>query len=121
MQNPVLLVSPQQLLDLNKELTVDGAISGALTAAVLPRDRNIAGIDIDTVVTPFGSIGMMVIDPNASANKTLLLTLHSYNQYLQTLDMELCSYMTLTKMITQEYKNNLHEMGYDFGPPYTTV
>ncbi len=61
MQSPVLCVSPKQLLDLNKELLA-GTVG--ITGAILPRDRSIAGIDIDTIVTPFGSIGLMVIDPN---------------------------------------------------------
>ena len=38
--------------------------SGGTTAAILPRDRNVGGVDIDTVITPFGSIGMMVLDSN---------------------------------------------------------
>ena len=49
----------KQLLDLNTE---HGGNVG-ITGAIIPRDRNVAGIDIDTVVTPFGSIGLMVIDP----------------------------------------------------------
>ena len=120
MQNPVLLVSPQQLLDLNKELTVDGAISGALTAAVLPRDRNIAGIDIDTVVTPFGSIGMMVIDPNIMpANKAFIVDF----AFVQPVFTNIPGYGTVfVRDIDQDdyarvAKAIYIEMGYDFGPP----
>ena len=120
MQNPVLLVSPQQLLDLNKELTVDGAISGALTAAVLPRDRNIAGIDIDTVVTPFGSIGMMVIDPNIMpANKAFIVDF----AFVQPVFTNIPGYGTVfVRDIDQDdyarvAKAIYMEMGYDFGPP----
>ena len=118
--NPVLCVSPQQLLDLNKELTVDGAISGALTAAVLPRDRNIAGIDIDTVVTPFGSIGMMVIDPNIiPANKAFIVDFAFVQPVFTNIpgfgtvfvrDVEQDDYARVAKAIYME-------MGYDFGPP----
>tara|TARA_Y100001949_G_scaffold60624_1_gene51350 strand:+ start:3536 stop:4663 length:1128 start_codon:yes stop_codon:yes gene_type:complete len=120
MQNPVLLVSPQQLLDLNKELTVDGAISGALTAAVLPRDRNVAGIDIDTVVTPFGSIGMMVIDPNIMpANKAFIVDF----AFVQPVFTNIPGFGTVfVRDIDQDdharvAKAIYMEMGYDFGPP----
>jgi len=61
MVQPVLCLSPKQLLDLNKELLAGNV---GITGAILPRDRNLAGIDIDVIVTPFGQIGMMVIDPN---------------------------------------------------------
>ena len=47
-------------MDLNKELL---AGSVGITGAILPRDRNLAGIDIDVIVAR-GLIGMMVIDPN---------------------------------------------------------
>ena len=50
MQQPVLCLSPKQLLDLNKELLA-GTVG--ITGAILPRDRNLAGIDIDVIVTPF--------------------------------------------------------------------
>ena len=71
MQQPVLCLSPKQLLDLNKELLA-GTVG--ITGAILPRDRNLAGIDIDVIVTPFGQIGMMVIDPNIlPANKAFIL------------------------------------------------
>ena len=120
MQNPVLLVSPQQLLDLNKELTVDGAISGALTAAVLPRDRNIAGIDIDTVVTPFGSIGMMVIDPNIMpANKSFIVDF----AFVQPVFTNIPGYGTVfVRDIDQDANARIGkaiymEMGFEFGPP----
>ena len=57
----VLVVTPGQLLSLNKELVSSTSPSTALNGAILPRDRNVGGIDIDTIVTPFGSIGLMVI------------------------------------------------------------
>ena len=46
MKQPVLVVNTKgQLLALNKELA-KGTIG--LAAAIIPRDRNVAGIDIDT-------------------------------------------------------------------------
>jgi len=52
MQNPVLFARPASILDLNQGL----AAAGNLQMAVLPRDRNVAGVNIDTIVTPFGNI-----------------------------------------------------------------
>jgi len=60
MRQPVLFVSPTMLLDLNKELIK--ATVGSVNYGILPRDRNIGGVDIDTVVTPFGSIGLALSD-----------------------------------------------------------
>ena len=68
MIQPVLVVTPGQLLSLNKELVEATSPATAMNAAILPRDRNIAGVDIDTIVTPFGAIGLMVIDPNIMPN-----------------------------------------------------
>ena len=60
MRQPVLFVSPTMLLDLNKELVK--ATVGSVNYGILPRDRNVGGVDIDTIVTPFGSIGLALSD-----------------------------------------------------------
>tara|TARA_R110002020_G_scaffold204644_4_gene408910 strand:+ start:458 stop:1579 length:1122 start_codon:yes stop_codon:yes gene_type:complete len=117
MQSPVLCVSPSQLLDLNKELLA-GTVG--ITGAIIPRDRNIAGIDIDTIVTPFGSIGMMVIDPNIlPANTAYILDF----AFIQPVFTNIPGYGTVfVRDIDQDdfarvSKAIYMEMGYDFGPP----
>jgi hypothetical protein len=117
MQSPVLCVSPKQLLDLNKELL---AGSVGITGAILPRDRSIAGIDIDTIVTPFGSIGLMVIDPNIMPSNTAFILDFAFIQPVFTnipgygtvfvRDIDQDDYARVSKAIYME-------MGYDFGPP----
>lgn len=56
MQNTVLFARPGSVLDLNQGLVAQGNQK----MAVLPRDRNIAGINIDTIITPFGNMGLVV-------------------------------------------------------------
>jgi hypothetical protein len=70
MQNPVLFVRPQTALDLNLNL----AKNGSNQMAILPRDRNVAGINIDTLVTPFGNIGL-VVNEFVSAENAFILDL----------------------------------------------
>jgi len=117
MQQPVLCVSPKQLLDLNKEL-LEGTVG--ITGAIIPRDRSIAGIDIDSVVTPFGTIGMMVIDPNIMpANEAFILDF----AFIQPVFTNIPGYGTVfVRDIDQDdtakvAKAIYMEMGYDFGPP----
>jgi len=117
MQSPVLCVTPKQLLDLNKEL-LQGTVG--ITGAIIPRDRNVAGIDIDTIVTPFGSIGMMVIDPNIMpANSAFILDF----AFIQPVFTNIPGYGTVfVRDIDQDdyarvSKAIYMEMGYDFGPP----
>jgi hypothetical protein len=117
MQQPVLCVSPKQLLDLNKEL-LEGNVG--ITGAILPRDRAIAGIDIDTIVTPFGSIGLMVIDPNIlPANTAFILDF----AFIQPVFTNIPGYGTVfVRDIDQDANAQVAkaiymEMGYDFGPP----
>jgi len=117
MQSPVLCVSPKQLLDLNKEL-LQGNVG--ITGAILPRDRNIAGIDIDVIVTPFGQIGLMVIDPNILPANTAFILDFAFIQPVFTnipgygtvfvRDIDQDDYARVSKAIYME-------MGYDFGPP----
>jgi hypothetical protein len=117
MQSPVLCVSPKQLLDLNKELLAGNV---GITGAILPRDRSIAGIDIDTIVTPFGSIGLMVIDPNIIPANTAFILDFAFIQPVFTnipgygtvfvRDIDQDDYARVSKAIYME-------MGYDFGPP----
>ena len=118
MQQPVLCVTPKQLLDLNKEL-LNNSLSGT-QAAILPRDRSIAGVDIDTIVTPFGSIGMMVIDPNIMPDNNAFILDFAFIQPVFTnipgygtvfvRDIDQDDYARVSKAIYME-------MGYDFGPP----
>jgi hypothetical protein len=117
MIQPVLCVTPKQLLDLNKELL---AGSVGITGAILPRDRSIAGIDIDSVVTPFGTIGMMVIDPNIMpANEAFILDF----AFIQPVFTNIPGYGTVfVRDIDQDdyarvSKAIYMEMAYDFGPP----
>jgi hypothetical protein len=117
MVQPVLCVTPKQLLDLNKELL---AGSVGITGAILPRDRNLAGIDIDVIVTPFGQIGMMVIDPNIMpANNAFILDF----AFIQPVFTNIPGYGTVfVRDIDQNAdakvaKGIYMEMGYDFGPP----
>ena len=117
MVQPVLCVTPKQLLDLNKELL---AGSVGITGAILPRDRNLAGIDIDVIVTPFGQIGMMVIDPNIMpANEAFILDF----AFIQPVFTNIPGYGTVfVRDIDQNAdakiaKGIYMEMAYDFGPP----
>ena len=70
MQNPVLFARPASILDLNQGL----AAAGNLQMAVLPRDTNVAGVNIDTIVTPFGNIGL-VVNEFVPASKAFVLDL----------------------------------------------
>lgn len=116
MQQPVLCLSPKQLLDLNKELLA-GTVG--ITGAILPRDRNLAGIDIDVIVTPFGQIGMMVIDPNIlPANSAFILDF----AFIQPVFTNIPGYGTVFVRDIDQDANAMvakavyMEMGYDFGP-----
>ena len=109
MIQPVLCVTPKQLLA--------GTIGTA--TAILPRDRNLAGVDIDTIVTPFGAIGMMVIDPNIMPAGTAYILDFAFIQPVFTnipgfgtvfvRDLDQDDYARVGKAIYME-------MGYDFGP-----
>ena len=117
MIQPVLCVNPKQLLDLNKEL-LEGNVG--ITGAILPRDRSIAGIDIDTIVTPFGAIGLMVIDPNIMPTDEAYILDFAFIQPVFTnipgygtvfvRDLDQDDYARVGKAVYME-------MGYDFGPP----
>ena len=117
MVQPVLCLSPKQLLDLNKELLA-GTVG--ITGAILPRDRNLAGIDIDVIVTPFGQIGMMVIDPNIIPANTAFIVDFAFVQPAFT---NIPGYGTVfVRDIDQDANAQVAkaiymEMGYDFGPP----
>ena len=117
MIQPVLCVNPKQLLDLNKEL-LTGTVG--ITGTILPRDRSIAGIDIDTIVTPFGAIGLMVIDPNIMPADCAFILDFAFIQPVFTnipgygtvfvRDLDQDDYARVGKAVYME-------MGYDFGPP----
>ena len=117
LKQPVLCVSPKQLLDLNTEL-IGGNVG--ITGAIIPRDRNVAGIDIDTVVTPFGSIGLMVIDPDIMpAGSAFILDL----AFIQPVFTNIPGYGTVfVRDIDQDANARVGkaiymEMGAEFGPP----
>jgi hypothetical protein len=118
MTNPVLIVNPKQMLDLNKEL-ISNSLSGTL-AAILPRDRNVGGVDIDTIVTPFGSVGMMVVDPNILPADTAFIADLSYISPVFT---NIPGYGTVfVRDIDQDANARIGkaiymEMGFEFGPP----
>ena len=117
MSQPVLCVTPAQLLDLNNEL-VKGTVD--IAGAIIPRDRNVAGIDIDTIITPFGSIGMMVIDPNIMPVNTAFILDFAYIQPVFT---NIPGYGTVfVRDIDQDANARIGkaiymEMGFQFGPP----
>ena len=117
MKQPVLCVSPQQLLDLNNEL-VKGTVD--IAGAIIPRDRNIAGIDVDTVITPFGSIGLMVIDPDIMPTGTaFILDL----AYIQPVFTNIPGFGTVfVRDLDQDANARIGkaiymEMGFEFGHP----
>ena len=117
MKQPVLAVSPKQLLDLNNEL-VKGTVD--IAGAIIPRDRNVAGIDIDTVVTPFGSIGLMVIDPEILPDNTaFILDL----AYIQPVFTNIPGFGTVfVRDLDQDANARIGkaiymEMGFEYGPP----
>ena len=117
LRQPVLCVSPKQLLDLNTEL-IGGNVG--ITGAIIPRDRNVAGIDIDTVVTPFGSIGLMVIDPDIMPTGTsFILDL----AFIQPVFTNIPGYGTVfVRDIDQDANARVGkaiymEMGAEYGPP----
>ncbi len=117
LKQPVLCVSPKQLLDLNTEL-VSGNVG--ITGAIIPRDRNVAGVDIDTVVTPFGSIGLMVIDPDIMPTGTsFILDL----AYIQPVFTNIPGFGTVfVRDIDQDANARIGkaiymEMGAEYGPP----
>jgi hypothetical protein len=117
LNQPVLCVTPKQLLDLNTEL-LQGNVG--ITGAIIPRDRNVAGIDIDTVVTPFGSIGMMVIDPDIMpSNKAFILDL----AHVQPVFTNIPGFGTVfVRDLDQDANARIGkavymEMGFEYGPP----
>ena len=117
MSQPVLAVTPKQLLDLNNEL-VKGTVD--IAGAIIPRDRNVAGIDIDTVITPFGSIGLMVIDPDIMPTGTaFILDL----AHIQTVFTNIPGFGTVfVRDLDQDANARIGkaiymEMGFEFGPP----
>src|SRR5210317_1666469 len=94
--------------------------TGGTTAAVLPRDRNVGGIDIDTVITPFGSIGMMALDGNILGSNDAFIVDMAYVSPIFTnipgkgtvfvRDIDQDDNARVAKAIYME-------MGIDFGPP----
>jgi len=118
MQNLVLVVNPEQLLDLNKELI--NATVGSTNYAILPRERNVAGVDIDTVITPFGNIGLVVEETNLlGANKAAIVDMSFIKPVFTNIpgkgtvfvrDIDQDDYARVAKAIYME-------MGFDFGPP----
>ena len=117
LKQPVLCVSPKQLLDLNTEL-IGGNVG--ITGAIIPRDRNVAGIDIDTVVTPFGSIGLMVIDPDIMpTGSSFILDM----AYIQPVFTNIPGFGTVfVRDLDQDANARIGkaiymEMGFEFGPP----
>ena len=117
LKQPVLCVTPKQLLDLNTEL-LQGNVG--ITGAILPRDRSVAGVDIDTVVTPFGSIGMMVIDPDIMpTGSAFIIDL----AYIQPVFTNIPGFGTVfVRDLDQDANARIGkaiymEMGFEFGPP----
>ena len=117
MREPVLFISPQMLLDLNKELLAP-TVSGAVTGGILPRDRNVGGVDIDTVVTPFGAMGMALSD-NLPSGKAFIIDLAFVSPVFLNIpgkgtvfirDLDQDANARIGKAVYME-------MGYDFGPP----
>jgi hypothetical protein len=117
LREPVLFISPAMLLDLNKEL-VNPTVSGALTGGILPRDRNVGGVDIDTIVTPFGAMGLALSD-YLPANKAFIVDMAYVTPCFLNVpgkgtvfirDLDQGDNARMGKAVYME-------MGYDFGPP----
>ena len=117
LREPVLFISPAMLLDLNKEL-VNPTVSGALTGGILPRDRNVGGVDIDTIVTPFGAMGLALSD-YLPANKAFIVDM----AYVTPIFLNVPGKGTVFIRDLDQGDNArmgkavYMEMGYDFGPP----
>ena len=117
MKNPVLFCSPSQLLDLNNEVIKGTAASGSTNYGILPRDRNVGGVDIDTLVTPFGTIGMALSDylpanrcyiVDLAFVKPVFLNIPGYGtMFVRDIDQD--DYARMAKAVYME-------MGFDFGP-----
>ena len=91
-----------------------------IAGAIIPRDRNVAVIDIDTVITPFGAIGLMVIDPDIMPDNTaFILDL----AYIQPVFTNIPGYGTVfVRDLDQDANARIGkaiymEMGFEFGPP----
>ena len=117
MRNPVLFCQPTALLDLNKEMVNATVVSGK-NYGILPRDRNVGGVDIDTVVTPFGAMGMALSD-NLPSGKAFIIDLAFVSPVFLNIpgkgtvfirDLDQDANARIGKAIYME-------MGYDFGPP----
>ena len=117
LREPVLFISPQMIVDLNKEL-VNPTVSGALTGGILPRDRNVGGVDIDTIVTPFGAMGLALSDYLPS-NKAFIVDMAFVTPVFLNVpgkgtvfirDLDQGDNARMGKAVYME-------MGYDFGPP----
>ena len=117
LREPVLFISPAMLLDLNKEL-VNPTVSGALTGGILPRDRNVGGVDIDTIVTPFGAMGLALSD-YLPANKAFIVDM----AYVAPVFLNIPGKGTVFIRDLDQGDNArmgkavYMEMGFDFGPP----
>jgi hypothetical protein len=117
LREPVLFISPAMLLDLNKEL-VNPTVSGALTGGILPRDRNVGGVDIDTIVTPFGAMGLALSD-YLPANKAFIVDM----AYVAPIFLNIPGKGTVFIRDLDQADNArmgkavYMEMGFDFGPP----
>ena len=120
MRQPVLFVSPTMLLDLNKELV--SATVGSVNYGILPRDRSVGGVNIDTIVTPFGQIGLALSDylPSGSTAgkqafivdlsfvKPVFLNIPGYGtMFVRDIDQD--DYARIAKAVYME-------MAFDFGP-----
>jgi len=120
MRQPVLFVSPTMLLDLNKELI--NATVGSVNYGILPRDRSVGGVNIDTIVTPFGQIGLALSDylPSGSTAgkqafivdlsfvKPVFLNIPGYGtMFVRDIDQD--DYARIAKAVYME-------MAFDFGP-----
>jgi hypothetical protein len=120
MRQPVLFVSPTMLLDLNKELI--NATVGSVNYGILPRDRSVGGVNIDTIVTPFGQIGLALSDflpagstagkqafiVDLSFVKPVFLNIPGYGtMFVRDIDQD--DYARIAKAVYME-------MAFDFGP-----
>lgn len=120
MRQPVLFVSPTMLLDLNKELI--NATVGSVNYGILPRDRSVGGVNIDTIVTPFGQIGLALSDflpagstagkqafiVDLSFVKPVFLNIPGYGtMFVRDIDQQ--DYARIAKAVYME-------MAFDFGP-----
>ena len=105
---------------ISKTALIDVSEDNNDSLAVKTDGMLLAGVDIDTIVTPFGSIGLMVIDPDIMpTGSAFILDL----AYIQPVFTNIPGYGTVfVRDLDQDANARIGkavymEMGFEFGPP----